>query len=114
MSPKSKEELHRFEQRMHDKGSDGFADGPRPWEHWDESGNQANSRVTVEVADTGHGIEKENLLRIFDPFFTTKSKTEGTGLGLSICKRIVEAHNGSISVTSSEGRGTTVEISFPV
>ena len=45
MSPKSKEELHRFEQKMHDKGSDGFADGPRPWEHWDESGNQANSRV---------------------------------------------------------------------
>lgn len=45
MSPKSKEELRRFEQKMHDKGSDGFADGPRPWEHWDESGNQANSRV---------------------------------------------------------------------
>lgn len=45
MSPKSKEELRRFEQKMHDKGSDGFADGPRPWENWDESGNQANSRV---------------------------------------------------------------------
>ncbi len=45
MSPKTREELRRFEQRMHDKGSDGFADGPRPWEHWDESGNQASSRV---------------------------------------------------------------------
>ena len=62
MSPKSKEELHRFEQRMHDKGSDGFADGPRPWEHWDESGNQANSRVWEGSARRIRGSRRAHSL----------------------------------------------------
>ena len=62
MSPKSKEELRRFEQRMHDKGSDGFADGPRPWEHWDESGNQANSRVWEGSARRIYGSRSAHSL----------------------------------------------------
>ena len=62
MSPTSKEELHRFEQRMHDKGSDGFADGPRPWEHWDESGNQANSRVWEGSARRIRGSRRAHSL----------------------------------------------------
>ena len=45
MSQESREALRRFEQKMRDEGSDGFADGPRPWERWDESGHQANNRV---------------------------------------------------------------------
>jgi len=45
MSQAGTEALHRFEQKMHAEGSDGFADGPRPWENWDESGNQANNHV---------------------------------------------------------------------
>lgn len=45
MSQKSREELRRFEQKMRNEGADGFADGPRPWESWDESGHQASSRI---------------------------------------------------------------------
>jgi len=45
MSQERKEKQRRFEQKLRDEGSDGFADGPRPWEHWDESGHQANDRI---------------------------------------------------------------------
>ena len=45
MSQESSDKRREFEQKMRDQGPDGFADGPRPWEAWDESGNQANSRV---------------------------------------------------------------------
>lgn len=72
-----------------------------------------SGRVTVSVADTGQGIEPDNLSRIFDPFFTTKSK-KGMGLGLSICKRIMEAHGGEISVESGPDRGTTFYLHLPV
>jgi PAS domain S-box-containing protein len=62
--------------------------------------------VIITVADTGHGIEPNNLSKVFLPFFTTRSK-KGMGLGLSICKSIIEAHKGKISVESTPGRGTT-------
>jgi SPOR domain len=45
MSQERREQLRRFEQKMREQGADGFADGPRPWEHWDESGHQANNRI---------------------------------------------------------------------
>ncbi len=45
MSQERREALRRFEQKMREQGADGFADGPRPWEHWDESGHQANNRI---------------------------------------------------------------------
>lgn len=59
--------------------------------------------VYVKVKDTGEGIPKENLDKIFDAFFTTKRKGEGSGLGLNIVKKILERHNGEISVESSPG-----------
>lgn len=62
MSPKNREELRKFEQRMHDKGSDGFADGPRPWEHWDESGNQASNRVWEGSARRIYGSRSAHSL----------------------------------------------------
>jgi signal transduction histidine kinase len=68
--------------------------------------------VIITVADTGHGIEPENMPKIFLPFFTTKSK-KGMGLGLSICKGIIEAHNGKISVESTPGRGTRFCLHLP-
>jgi hypothetical protein len=69
--------------------------------------------VKIRIADTGWGIEKENLERIFDPFFTTKEPDKGTGLGLSISLRIVESMGGKMRVESDAGKGSAFEIYFP-
>jgi signal transduction histidine kinase len=66
----------------------------------------------VSVADEGKGISPENLSNIFRPFFTTKG--HGTGLGLSLAKRMVEAHGGTIRVSSEIGKGTRFVITLPV
>jgi two-component system NtrC family sensor kinase len=71
-----------------------------------------DSNVRIAVADTGRGIGKEDLPRIFTPFFTTKGE-RGTGLGLYITKKIVEEHQGSISVKTGSG-GTTFVIFLPL
>jgi len=68
--------------------------------------------VFIEVIDDGVGIPEEDKSRIFVPNFSTKSS--GTGLGLAICKKIVEAHRGSISFASIEGKGTTFVIKLPL
>ncbi len=67
--------------------------------------------VWVHVQDTGRGIPKEELERIFEPFYTRKD--EGTGLGLSITRQIVQEHNGTIQVTSEEGKGTCFSVFLP-
>jgi signal transduction histidine kinase len=69
-------------------------------------------RIRLAVADTGHGIAPEHQGKVFDPFFTTRDK--GTGLGLSNVHRIVEVMEGSITVASEPGQGTTFTIHFPV
>ncbi len=71
------------------------------------------TRVRLEIADTGIGIEGDNLGRIFDPFFTTKAVGRGTGLGLSIAHGIIKDHHGTISVESQPGAGTTFTIILP-
>lgn len=70
--------------------------------------------VLVEIRDTGSGISTADLKRISDPFFTTKPIGKGTGLGLSITYKIIEEHNGSISVSSEKGKGTKFAIEFRV
>jgi len=67
-------------------------------------------RVTVEVRDTGGGIDPSVVDRIFDPFFTTKDKNLGTGLGLAICHRIVSDVGGSIEVESEPGKGSVFRV----
>lgn len=77
---------------------------------------RTEDRVLVEVADTGMGIPADEVDRLFERFFRTSTVGEvaGTGLGLSIVKSIVEVHDGSIAVTSSEGVGTTFRVELPV
>ena len=72
----------------------------------------ADDAVTVNVQDTGVGIPKENLDKLFQPLFTTKSK--GQGFGLAVCRRLVEAHGGTISVESEIGKGSAFTIKLPI
>ena len=65
----------------------------------------------IRVADDGPGVSREIADKIFEPLFTTKTK--GTGLGLAIVARIVEAHQGSIRLDSTSGRGTSFVIELP-
>ena len=67
--------------------------------------------VYVEVADTGCGIQPENIKKIFDPFYTTKAT--GRGLGLAALLGIVRGHKGAAKVYSEPGQGTTIKIIFP-
>ena len=68
--------------------------------------------LTVEVADTGTGIDPELLPRVFERFVKGEGSA-GSGLGLAICRDIVEAHGGEISIASEPSRGTTVTFSLP-
>ncbi len=72
--------------------------------------------VNVTVSDTGKGIPKDKIPFIFEPFYQVKEKgkkLEGSGLGLNFCKRIMDAHNGRIFVSSDEGKGTAFTLRFP-
>lgn len=66
----------------------------------------------VSVSDNGKGVPAENREEVFTPFFTTKTK--GTGLGLAICRRIAEAHLGSLRVDESDSGGARFLLSIPM
>jgi two-component system NtrC family sensor kinase len=70
--------------------------------------------VWLEFSDNGSGIPEDIQAKIFDPFFTTKPVGKGTGLGLSLSYGIIQKHNGTISVKSTPGEGTTFRIELPV
>jgi len=69
------------------------------------------SQVSLSVQDTGIGIPEAIKNRIFTPLFTTKPR--GQGFGLAVCKRVMEAHGGTISFESQEGKGAKFTIQFP-
>jgi signal transduction histidine kinase len=93
-----------------------------------------NDGTLIKISDTGCGIEQSEISRVFDTFFTTKHKriTEqsasgepalslsngqgrtGTGLGLALCKKVIDAHGGTITVDSHPGKGTTFTIHLPL
>lgn len=69
--------------------------------------------LSIQVADTGIGMDEETKEQIFQPFYTTKEEV-GTGLGLSIVYRIVDDHGGEIDVQSALGQGTRFAIQLPI
>jgi signal transduction histidine kinase len=75
-------------------------------------GHVAVPTVVVDVADNGPGIEPEVAEKIFNPFFTTKP--QGSGLGLAIVRKIVDAHDGRIDVSTTPGKGTKFRVTLPV
>lgn len=76
------------------------------------SASRKQDVLTIQVEDNGCGIPKEHMESIFEPFKTYKK--EGTGLGLSLSKRIIEAHGGSISVISPQGKGAVFTVKLPI
>jgi signal transduction histidine kinase len=74
--------------------------------------HSSNSKVILEVSDTGHGIGQEDMNKVFDPFYTTKMPGEGTGLGLWVTYEIVKSYDGEISVESEEGKGSKFTLQF--
>ena len=71
-----------------------------------------DTRVQVDVLDSGVGISSEDLEQLFEPFYTTK--VQGTGLGLANTKRILEQHGGDVTIRSAEGEGTKVSFWLPL
>ena len=88
--------------------------GLGPQRTWALTLRQDGNDAVLRVADTGEGMEPETLSRIFDRFYRadqSRSLPAGrTGLGLAITKSIVEAHNGTITVESTPGKGTTFTV----
>ena len=73
---------------------------------------RSNGKVEVTFTDTGAGMPEEVKENLWKPLQTTKAK--GMGLGLAICKRIVEAHRGTISLESTVGKGTAFTVAMPI
>lgn len=77
-------------------------------------GSEADGRIVVRLLDQGQGISSGEGDLLLEPFFTTKEVGKGTGLGLAICCGIMAQHQGTLEITSREGRqGAMVTLSFP-
>ena len=75
-----------------------------------------DGHLVISISDTGVGISEEDLPLVFDDFYSGNSDQaakRGSGLGLAICRRIIETHNGSISVESELGKGSRFVIRLP-
>ena len=70
--------------------------------------------LSLAIRDSGHGIPPDIVERIFEPYFTTKGIGEGTGLGLALVHSIARSSGGGIDVVSEPGKGTTIQVFFPL
>lgn len=75
--------------------------------------DETKALLEVAISDTGCGISEEDMENIFEPFFTTKEEGKGAGLGLSVVYGIITRHNGTISVESEPGKGSTFKVRLP-
>jgi len=74
--------------------------------------NRREKDAVIEISDTGSGIGPDELPKIFNAYYS--SRPQGTGLGLPTVKKIIDAHNGTMSVTSEQGKGTSFVIRLPL
>ncbi len=79
---------------------------------------QENGKITIQVRDFGSGIEEQHLPHLTEPFYRVdparQRETGGYGLGLYLCRMITEAHGGTLTIHSTPGEGTLVEIELPL
>jgi two-component system NtrC family sensor kinase len=84
------------------------------WEKWEFVDSAGLSEyIEIKIKDTGSGISNDDISKIFEPFFSTKGQ-KGTGLGLAVIWGIIDNHNGTITVESEVGKGTTFVIRLPL
>jgi signal transduction histidine kinase len=75
------------------------------------SSEDQGRRARIDVTDTGRGIDADDISKVFEPYYSTKET--GTGLGLAIVKKAVDDHQGTITVRSKVGEGTTFSLTLP-
>jgi two-component system, NtrC family, sensor kinase len=76
--------------------------------------SNSGNEVSIEISDTGTGIDTGSAKQVFDPFYTTKPAGKGTGLGLAVCYGIVTAHGGRLELRRNESGGATFVVTLPV
>lgn len=73
-----------------------------------------NGFVTITIADTGCGIPTADIPYVTEKFYKANASVRGSGIGLAVVNEIVKRHNGTLSLNSIEGKGTTVTVVFPI
>ena len=90
------------------------ADASRPGDRVDLLARASDGEAIIEVMDQGQGIPEDLQESVFEPFYTTKPTGQGTGLGLSLAYKIIEDHNGTLTIDSQAGLGTRVILTLPL
>lgn len=75
---------------------------------------EKNKTVEITVTDTGCGIAPEDLPHVTEKFYKANTAVRGSGIGLAVVSEIVEKHEGKLEIQSEPGKGTTVQLIFPV
>jgi signal transduction histidine kinase len=102
------EQIHRALRNLVLNALDAMPQGGTLAIHTERLNGVGETRIALEVSDTGQGLTSEECERLFTPYYTTKQ--HGTGLGLAIVQSVVSDHKGTIAVRSEPGKGTTFRI----